>query len=89
MSNNQPITIFSTFRTKVLDVGPYSENRPEEKPVKGDVYPVPYIYTSGDKGNNNSNSATTAREMVEVADGDAYATVGDTQGKLNDMVVKL
>ncbi|KAK3797233.1 hypothetical protein RRG08_030459 [Elysia crispata] len=47
---------------EVLDVGPYSESHPDEKPVKGDVYPVPYIYSSGDK--TNSSAATTSGQMT-------------------------
>lgn len=45
---------------EVLDVGPYSKSQSDDKPVQGDVYSVPYIYSSGDKGNGNANSTTAA-----------------------------
>ncbi|GFR58457.1 hypothetical protein ElyMa_001768400, partial [Elysia marginata] len=41
----------------VLDVGPYSKSQSDDKPVKGDVYSVPYIYSSGDKANGNATTA--------------------------------
>ncbi|RUS79127.1 hypothetical protein EGW08_013105 [Elysia chlorotica] len=48
---------------EVLDVGPYSESHPDDKPVKGDVYPVPYIYSSGDAAKNSSPSTSGQTAM--------------------------
>ncbi|GFO31327.1 hypothetical protein PoB_005783200 [Plakobranchus ocellatus] len=63
---------------EVLDVGPYKDNHPDDQPVKGDVYQIPYIYSAGDKTSNGAAAVTSSQITSTAGTTLASSTPRDT-----------